>query len=279
MLRMKTIDGRAMAQKIRNEVRSEIQSSGRSFGLGVLLVGDDPASRVYVGLKEKAANEVGIRTDIRRLDAMTPDEQLVDIIHSWNEDSEIQGVLVQLPLPTGHDTDVIIRAIDPRKDVDGFHPENIEKANIGESIILPPVHEAVVRLIAETGLDPRNKSATILANSETFSKPLSRLLQRTGFITALMHPDALDTDILRTSDVIITAIGRPGFLGSDLVRSGTVVIDVGITKGDDGKVCGDADTASLSSLDGWLTPVPGGVGPMTVALLLKNVVRLGSVSR
>jgi len=270
---MKLLDGRAIAQQIREEVRSEIQSSGRAFGLGVILVGDDPASHLYVRLKEKAAAEVGIKTDIRRLSETVSDDEIIGIVKEWNADSSINGILVQLPLPIGHDTDRVILAMDPSKDVDGFHPINIEKAKIGEGMILPPVHEAVIRFIAASGMDPRGKSATILANSETFSAPLSRLLQKTGFVTATMHPDELDSELLRTSNVIITAIGRPGFLGADLVAPGTVIVDVGTEKGSDGKVHGDADTESLSAIDGWLTPVPGGVGPMTVALLLKNVIR------
>jgi methylenetetrahydrofolate dehydrogenase (NADP+)/methenyltetrahydrofolate cyclohydrolase len=273
---MQILDGRAMALKIREEVRSEIQSSGRSFGLGVLLVGNDQASRVYVDLKEKASVEAGIKTDIRRLPEQASDDELIRVIQSWNEDHSIQGILVQLPLPFGHDVGRVIMAIDPNKDVDGFHPVNIEKAKNGEAIILPPVHEAVIRFLGASGIDPRGKSATILANSDTFSDPLVRLLQKAGFITAVMSPDHLEAEVLRPSHVIITAVGRPGFLASDLVSQGTIVIDIGITKGDDGKVYGDADAGSLAKLEGWLTPVPGGVGPMTVALLLKNVVRLGT---
>lgn len=272
---MQILDGRVMAQQIREEVRSDIQTSGRSFGLGVILVGDDPASHVYVGLKEKAAAEVGIKTDIRKLPSSVSDDELIGIIESWNHDDSIQGILVQLPLPEGHDADRVIASIDPKKDVDGFHPSNIEAARNGEAVMWPPVHEAVIRFIGAAGLDPRNKAATILANSETFANPLARLLQKAGFLTAIMHPDALDTEVLRTSNVIIVAVGRIGFLGPDLVSPGTVVVDVGTTKGDDGKVHGDADRAGLDSMEGWLTPVPGGVGPMTVALLLKNVVRAG----
>lgn len=270
---MKLLDGRTMARQIREEVRSEIESSGRAFGLGVVLIGEDPASRLYVALKEKAAAEVGIKTDIRRCAETVSDDDVIVMIKAWNADASIQGILVQLPLPEGHDTDRIIAAIDPKKDVDGFHPVNVEKAKIGEATFLPPVHEAAIRFIAASGMDPRGKSATILANSEIFAAPLARLLQRAGFVTATMDSDDLDGEILRTSNVIITAIGRSGFLGVDLVSPGTVIIDVGISKGPDGKAHGDADSISLSAIDGWLTPVPGGVGPMTVALLLKNVVR------
>lgn len=273
--RMNILDGRAMARAIREEVRSEVESSGRSFGLGVILVGNDPASHLYVGLKERAAAEVGIKTDVRHLAEAVSDDEIIRIISEWNESADIQGILVQLPLPEGHDTDKIIFAINPKKDVDGFHPLNIEKAKIGEAELLPPVHEAVIRFIAKSGMDPRDKSATILANTEVFSAPLARLLQKAGFITAIMHPDDLDGEILRTSNVIISAIGRPEFLKSDLVTPGTVIVDIGTTKGVDGKVHGDADAKSFEKMEGWITPVPGGVGPMTVALLLKNVVRAG----
>jgi methylenetetrahydrofolate dehydrogenase (NADP+) / methenyltetrahydrofolate cyclohydrolase len=270
---MKSIDGRAMALQLRADMKEEILHLPSAPGLGVLLIGDDPASALYVSLKEKAAQEAGIHTDIKRLPASTSDDDIKKIIQAWNADATIDGILVQLPLPSGHNTDGIIETIDPKKDVDGFHPENIRAAEIGEGSILPPVHETILRLIAATGIDPRGKAATILANSEVFSAPLARVLQRAGFLTAIMDPDALDADVLKTSQVIVIAIGRAGFLRPDLVSPGAVIIDVGTNRGLDGKVCGDADAKSLADMDGWITPVPGGVGPMTVALLLKNVVR------
>ena len=276
---MKIIDGRAMALQLRADMKEEIAHLPSAPGLGVLLIGDDPASAIYVSLKEKAANEAGIHTDIKRLPASTPDDDIISIIQHWNEDSSIDGILVQLPLPEGHDTDRIIFAIDPKKDADGFHPEHIRAAELGQGDILPPVHETVLRLIAATGIDPRGKAATILANSDVFAAPLVRVLQRAGFVTATMDPDDLDGDLLRTSQLIVIAIGRAGFLRSDLVSPGTVIIDVGTNRGLNGKVCGDADAASLSAIDGWITPVPGGVGPMTVALLLKNVVSLYEKNR
>lgn len=243
-------------------------------GLGVLLVGDDAASHLYVNLKEKAAKSAGIHTDIQRLPANISDETLEQIIHAWNAEPTIHGILIQLPLPKGHDTDRLIAAINPKKDVDGFHPQTIMALETGNATILSPVHEAVLRLIAATGLDPRNKAATILANSEIFSKPLTHTLQRAGFITAVMDPDMLDADVLRTSDVIVSAVGRPGIIGPDIVKPNAVIIDVGTTKNEHGQVKGDADTDALKNTPGHLSPVPGGVGPLTVALLLKNTVRL-----
>jgi methylenetetrahydrofolate dehydrogenase (NADP+)/methenyltetrahydrofolate cyclohydrolase len=271
---MKPIDGKSLAASIREDVKHDVSQLPSPPGLGVLLVGEDPASHVYVNLKEKAAKEAGIRTDIRRLSAHLSDDELELIIRDWNADPAIDAILIQLPLPAGHDADRLINVMDPKKDVDGFHPDTIKRLLAGEATIISPVHEAVLRLIAATGFDPRNKAATILANSETFSKPLAYLLQRAGFITAVMHPDVLDSEVLQTSDVIVSAVGRPGFVGADLVKPGTIIIDVGTTKDEYGMVRGDADAAGLHDVDGWLTPVPGGVGPMTVALLLKNVVRL-----
>ncbi|HWR00052.1 MAG TPA: bifunctional 5,10-methylenetetrahydrofolate dehydrogenase/5,10-methenyltetrahydrofolate cyclohydrolase [Candidatus Methylomirabilis sp.] len=277
--RMKLIDGKALAAAIRAEVADDVKKLPSPPGLGVLLVGDDPASRVYVGLKEKTATEAGIRTDIRRLPASATDDELVGIIRQWNEDGSVNAILVQLPLPSGHDTDKVVSAVHPMKDVDGFHPANVEALFEGTGLIIPPVHEGIMRLIASTGLDPRGKSATIIANSDTFADPLHHLLRRAGFVTAMMQPDDLDAETLLQSDVAVVAIGRPGFLGSDLVKNGAVVIDVGTTKDERGCVRGDADMEDFRNKDVWITPVPGGVGPMTVALLLKNVVRLVELQR
>lgn len=271
---MKLIDGKTLAQTIRREVKEDVAKLPVPPVLGVILVGEDPASRVYVGLKEKAAQEADIRTDIRRLSASVSDDELVAIIKQWNEDGSVNAILVQLPLPSGHDADKVVSAIEPLKDVDGFHPDNVEALSEGNGLIIPPVHEGIMRLIASTGVDPRGKFATVIANSDTFADPLHHLLRRAGFVTAMMQPDELDAETLQQSDVVVVAIGRPGFLGPDLVKPGAVVIDVGTTKDERGKVRGDADFEAFRNTDVWITPVPGGVGPMTVALLLKNVVRL-----
>jgi methylenetetrahydrofolate dehydrogenase (NADP+)/methenyltetrahydrofolate cyclohydrolase len=269
---MKRIDGRAIADGIRAELKKEVSIMPNPPGLGVLLIGDDPASHVYVNLKEKAATDIGIKTDIRRLPATTSDSEMIRIIATWNADPTISGIIVQLPLPDGHDVDRIIAAIDPKKDADGFHPTNIAALLRGEASVISPVHEAVLRLIAATGIDPKSKSATIIANSSVFADPLAHLLQRAGFVTAIIHPEALNADTLKTSNVVITAVGRVGFIGRDLIAPGVILIDVGTSRNEHGKICGDADADALSDVDGWITPVPGGIGPMTVALLLKNVV-------
>lgn len=263
---MNLIDGRGIAKTIREELKKEITESGITPKLGVILVGEDPASRIYVNLKEKAATEAGIAMDIRRLPAATSDEELKNIIDAWNRDASVHGILVQLPLPEGHDTDAIINAIEPKKDADGFHPANAEN--------VPPLHEGILRLIASTRIDMRGTRATIIANSDVFSKPLERVLKKAGCFTAILSPDDLHAPTLRDSQIIVTAVGRPKFLTRDHIPPNAVVIDVGTNRLPDGTVVGDVDAESVKNLPGWLTPVPGGVGPMTIAMLLKNVVAL-----
>ena len=268
---MHIINGREIARKIRDELLQEIAEKGLAPKLGVLLVGDDPASHLYVNLKEKAAAEIGIATDIRRLPAATSDDELKRIIKNWNRDAAVHGILVQLPLPEEHDTNAIIQEIDPRKDADGFHPTNVAALLEGRGKIIPPLHEGILRLIASTGMVMNGARATIVANSDIFSKPLDRLLRTAGAYTAILSPDDLHLSTLRDSQIIITAIGRPRVLTRDHIAPGAVVIDVGISTTAEKKIVGHVDAESVKDLPGWLSPVPGGVGPMTIAMLLKNV--------
>ena len=274
---MKSIDGRALAATIRTELKKDIAASGLHPRLGVLLVGNDPASDIYVSLKEKAAADVGITTDIRRLKTATTSE-LVEQIQAWNTDPAITGILVQLPLPDGIDPAVVIEAMDPTKDADGFHPSNVEALLAGNGRIIPPLHEGILRLIGAPGTTVNAAHATIIANSEEFSKPLKHLLTKAGAFVTVMNPDELDRETLAHANIVVIAIGRAGFLRRGMVSAGTCIIDVGTNKTDDGKTIGDVDSESLLSLDGYLSPVPGGVGPMTIAMLLKNVFHLSSSS-
>ena len=271
---MQRIDGKALAAAIRNQLKSDIAASGITPRLAVLLVGDDPASHLYVRLKEKAAEEVGIATDIRRVPASTPDVELVETISAWNAGASVNAILVQLPLPSGHDTDAIIAAIDPAKDADGFHPKNIERLLAGEGAIIPPVHEGILRLIGATDVAPNRTPTVIIANSDVFSVPLVYLLKTAGAFVRVFTPETLDADAVREAKIIIIAVGRERFLTRDLISSGTCIIDVGTNKNADGKVVGDVDAEHVMDIPGWLTPVPGGVGPMTIVMLLKNVAGL-----
>jgi methylenetetrahydrofolate dehydrogenase (NADP+)/methenyltetrahydrofolate cyclohydrolase len=272
--RMKIIDGRALAAEIRATTADRISASGHTPKLAVLLVGDDSASHLYVSLKEKAAKEVGVATEIHRLPATTSDDKLVQLIETWNADDSINGILIQLPLPAGHDETRIVAAMDPKKDADGFHPKNIENLLAGKGTIISPVHEGILRLIAATDVVPNGATAALIVNSDVFAKPLAYLLEKAGSRVTTTSADDLDKKAVATAQIVIIAIGRANYLQRGMVSSNACIIDVGTNKLDDGKTVGDVDAASLENVPGWLSPVPGGVGPMTIALLLKNVTDL-----
>ena len=271
---MNLIDGKMLASQIRAELKKDIAESGLRPKLGVLLVGEDPASHLYVKLKEKAAAEVGVETEIFRLPSTATDGELLGIIRGWNDDDAVHGILVQLPLPPGHDTDAIVNSILPRKDADGFHPKNLDALYAGVGKIVPPLHEGILRLIGQTDVIPNLAQAVILANSDVFAKPLEYLLKKAGAFVQTFKPDEIDEEAVKNANIIIIAVGRPKFLKRNLVKNGACVIDVGTNKTEDGKTVGDVDAESLRDVPGWLSPVPGGVGPMTIAMLLKTVFEL-----
>ena len=273
---MQPIDGKALAAKIRAELKEEVTSNNLHPKLAVLLVGDDAASQMYVNLKKKAGAEIGVEVAITHMTAETSDEELKALIQTWNEDNSIHAILVQVPLPAGHDTGAIIQAIDPKKDADGFHPTTLTALYNGTGQIIPPLHEGILRLIATTGITMNTARATIIANSDIFSKPLEYLLRKAGAFVNLQSPDDLNRKELLTSNIIVIAIGRAHFLNRQHIAPNTVVIDVGTNETEKKKVVGDVDAENIAELAGYLTPVPGGVGPMTIAMLLKNVVRLAT---
>ncbi len=261
------IDGRAVAARIREAAASRIAALGFTPGLGVVLVGDDPASHLYVALKEKACREAGILFVRRDFPADAPPSAILDAVRAFDADDAIDAILVQLPLPPQMDADTVIAAIDPAKDVDGFHPENL-KAYLDGRGGAPGLVEAISALLDEGGAPARGMSC-VLAKSPVFSMPLETMLERRG-----LPP----TDDCRDADVVVTALGLPGSLAGNAIKPGAVVIDVGTTRVL-GKTVGDADAASLEGVAAALTPVPGGVGPMTIALLLKKTVDLAEARR
>lgn len=268
------INGRKVARRIEDETRQEIAALGLDPGLGVVLVGDDPASHLYVKLKRKACERVGIRFELRKFGPDTDETEIIDTVREMNGRDDIDAILIQLPLPEGSDTDRIIRAMDPTKDVDGFHPDNIRQLDDAGGGDLPGLTEGIIDLIAETGEDLNMKRAVIAANSPTFALPLEMRLRQLGALPEFIRGDAPDiTSYFRDADIIITALGRPGLIIGDDIKEGAVLIDVGTTRVGD-KVVGDVDAESVKGKASWLTPVPGGVGPVTVAMLLKNLVRL-----
>ena len=271
---MQKIKGRLIAQQILNNLKLEIQTKDLHPKLAILLVGDDPASHIYVKLKEKKAHQIGIKTDIRRLPANTPDKELKNILTQWNKDPQINGIIIQLPLPSDHNTNELIKTINPQKDVDGFHPQNIEDLKNNQATILSPLHEGILRLIASTPIIINHSLVTLLVNSEKFAEPLKYIFQKAGATVNIMLATNKDDKILRKSNIIIVAVGQAKFLTSNGVNNNQCIIDVGINKLPNNKICGDFDSLNSKNISGWYSPVPGGVGPMTVALLMKNTVEL-----
>lgn len=275
---MHLIDGKKLAEKIRHEVKKEIETQGASPGLAVILVGDDPASHLYVRLKERACTDVGIRFEKFLFPASTQEKDILEKIAELNVREDIHGILVQLPLPEGLNEDRVIAAILPRKDVDGFHPENLRLLREGRPRLVPGVAKGILALVDATGMELRGKRAVLLVNSRTFAEPISDLLRARDAEPRVIIADEVPPSELATADIIIVALGRPGAIRAPMVKDGAVIIDVGTTRVGD-RVVGDADFESFRDRDVWITPVPGGVGPMTVAMLLQNVMAAYKLSQ
>lgn len=283
------LNGKALALHIRSELKEEIKRLGTTPGLAVLLIGDDPASHMYVRLKEKAAAEVGIHFEKILLPQNIEEELVLAKIDTLNRRQDIHGIVVQLPLPPHLHEDRVTQEIFPEKDADGFHPKNIEllmagpvrgregsqrtstSNGAGTPRVVPNVMQGILRLIDATGVSPSGKRAAILANSDVFATPLAKLLVDRG-VVADYRLQIRDYSIVKKADILIVALGKPHAITNDMIKDGAMIIDVGTTRVD-GKILGDVHP-NVSEKAGWLTPVPGGVGPLTVAYLLKNVVAL-----
>ncbi|MBI2475171.1 bifunctional 5,10-methylenetetrahydrofolate dehydrogenase/5,10-methenyltetrahydrofolate cyclohydrolase [Candidatus Uhrbacteria bacterium] len=269
------IDGRALAQTIREKIKQRVSALPSSPGLAVILVGADPASHTYVSIKQKACEEVGIHFEKYLYFETELEETIINKIHELNARKDINGILVQLPLPN-QDADRVIVEIDPKKDVDGFHTDNISKLKLGEPALAPAVALGILKLIDSTNEPLSGKTATIIS-SERFAEPIVALLRERGVVSHVCPEEHSDTKEHATqSDILIVAEGHPNFVTGDMVKQGAIVIDVGTTKVD-GKLIGDVDRASVEMVAGFITPVPGGVGPMTVAMLLENVMKARSL--
>lgn len=268
----KIIDGKKLAREIRTRLKDEVAQLSSTPGLAIVLVGDDPASHTYVGLKEKAAEEIGIHFEKHTFAVTASQPEVLARVEELNKRQDIHGIVVQLPLPHGLDEDAIIQAINPAKDVDGFHPENIRALLVGESRMVPGLAEGIYRLIVSTEVAVDGKKAMIFANSPIFTNPLEYILNQHGIQTVSCSPDVDDClEVSRQADIIVAVVGRPGYVTADMVKEGAILIDVGFTK-DGSQVRGDISDTAWDKAS-WATPVPGGVGPMTVAMLLENVVR------
>lgn len=282
---MLLIDGKATAAKIRAELAEDIKTfsarAGRKPGLHVILVGDDPASQTYVRNKERASKEVGIHSETLRLAADTTQRELLSHIDSLNRRPDVDGILLQLPLPPGLDSTPCLERIDPGKDVDGFHPVNMGKLLLGLPGLRPCTPAGIMELLQRHDLDPSGKQAVIVGRSNIVGKPLSVMLGAKGpyadATVTVCHSHTPDiAEFCRQADFLFLALGKPGFVTGQMVKKGAVVIDVGITVTSAG-LRGDAEFDSVSAVASAITPVPGGVGPMTIAMLLKNTVELFAV--
>ncbi|PKK87806.1 MAG: bifunctional methylenetetrahydrofolate dehydrogenase/methenyltetrahydrofolate cyclohydrolase FolD [Candidatus Wallbacteria bacterium HGW-Wallbacteria-1] len=269
------IDGNKIAKDIRLKLREETLSfkekTGIVPGLAVILVGEDPASQVYVGRKGKACEEVGFLSREYKLPADTTEAELLTLIHDLNNDDFIHGILVQLPLPKHIATDKIIAAIDPHKDVDGFHPYNVGGLVTGSPLFIPCTPRGIMELIASTGIELSGKEAVVVGRSNIVGKPMALLLLAQNATVTMCHSKTRDLPMVASrADVLIAAIGKARMITADMVKEGAVVIDVGVNRLDNGKLAGDVAFDEVAAKASYITPVPGGVGPMTIAMLMKN---------
>ena len=279
----KILDGRAVADKIQSEIADRCQVYTKHSGivptLAAVLVGEDPASKVYVRNKQRACKRAGLDSQLHRLSADASTDEVLSLISTLNEDSAVHGILVQLPLPKQVDSQVVLDAIDPAKDVDAFHPTNVGLISQGRPRFLPCTPHGILQLLARSGVDIQGRRAVVIGRSEIVGKPMAMLLAQphsplgpgvTNATVTLCHSRTKNlADYTRDADLLVVAIGRPNFVTGDMVKPGAVVIDVGINRGDDGLV-GDVDFASCARVASMITPVPGGIGPLTVTMLLEN---------
>lgn len=272
----KRIDGKAVSMLVKAEVAAEVkqlEEQGIVVGLAVVIVGNNSASRVYVNNKKKACAEAGILSLEYALDEQTTQDELLSLIAQLNTRRDINGILVQLPLPAHIDEKTVIDAISPLKDVDAFHPVNVGKIMIGDYDFLPCTPAGIIELLDRSDIDLSGKECVVIGRSNIVGKPMSMLLLHRNATVTVCHSRTRDlASVTRRADVLVVAIGRAKFVTADMVKPGAVVIDVGMNRDENGKLCGDVDFDSVSETAGMITPVPGGVGPMTIATLLKNTV-------
>lgn len=270
----KLISGKEVSSKVKAEVReetAEFVKKGIKPGLAVVIVGNDPASRVYVNSKKKACEEVGFSSFEYALSEETTQEELLELVSKLNNDDSVDGILCQLPLPEQIDENAVINAIKPDKDVDAFHPFNVGKIMIGDFAFLPCTPAGVMELIDSTGVDISGKSCVVIGRSNIVGKPMSMLLlHRNGTVTICHSKTKNLAEICRNADILVAAVGKANFVTADMVKDGAIVIDVGMNRLENGKLCGDVDFENVEKKAGYITPVPGGVGPMTIAMLMKN---------
>ena len=270
------IDGKKISLQVKEELKEQVTAltqEGKTITLAVIQVGHDPASTVYVGNKKKACEYIGIQFLSYELEETTTQEELLKLVKQLNERDDVNGILVQLPLPKHMDEDAVINAISPRKDVDGFHPMNVGRLSIGAKGFVSCTPAGIIELLKRSGITMEGKECVVIGRSNIVGKPMAQLLlQENGTVTICHSRTKNLKEVTKRADILVVAIGKPRFITDEYVKEGAVVIDVGIHRGEDGKLCGDVDYNLVAPKASAITPVPGGVGPMTIAMLMKNCV-------
>ena len=270
------MDGKAVSAKVKGQVAQEVaalQGQGVCPGLAVVIVGEDPASRIYVNNKKKACQATGIHSEEYALPASTTQEELLALVDTLNHKEDIHGILVQSPLPKGLDEGAVVEAIAPQKDVDAFHAYNVGKIMMGDYHFLPCTPAGIMELLQAYDIPVEGKRCVVIGRSNIVGKPMAMLLLHQNGTVTICHSRTKDLpEVTRQADILVSAVGKSRFVTSELVKPGAVVIDVGMNRDENGKLCGDVDFAAVEPVAGCISPVPGGVGPMTIAMLLKNTV-------
>lgn len=268
------IDGKEVSASIRNEIKQEVESihqNGKQIGLAVIIIGEDPASKIYVNNKVKACHETGIASYHYELPEGVSQEEVLRLINTLNQNADVNGILVQLPIPKHLDKDVILTAIDPKKDVDGFSAYQSGKTFLGEKSLVSCTPQGIIALLKYYNIEISGKNAVVIGRSNIVGKPAGLLLLQNNATVTVCHSKTKDLSFFtKNADIIVVAVGKAKFLTADMVKDGAVVVDAGINRLENGKICGDVDFENVAPKCSYITPVPGGVGPMTIAMLMKN---------
>ena len=273
------IDGRLVSKKIYKNLSDEILFLSKKPCLAVIIVGEDPASRIYVNLKRKKAQELGIKSIVEQMPAATSQQELLDKIEQLNNDNEVNAILVQLPLPSHIDTKAVLEKIDPLKDVDCFHPYNMGRIATGtKPYVYPCTPKGIIRLLEYYNIQPQGKHAVVIGRSNIVGRPVAQMLLNENATVTICHSKTANlAEITKTADILISAVGQKNLVKPDMVKEGVVVIDVGMNRTDEGKLCGDVDFYGVEPKASFITPVPGGVGPMTICSLMQNTFDLYNI--
>lgn len=279
---MQIIDGKKVSAEVKEEVRQQTlklkETHGITPSLAVVIVGDDPASRVYVNNKKKACELVGFKSEEYALPAETTQQELLNLVETLNNKDDINGILVQLPLPKHLDDKAVIAAINPKKDVDAFHAVNVGKIMLGEYDFLPCTPAGVMEMLHSYNIEVSGKNCVVIGRSNIVGKPMAMLLLHENGTVTICHSRTKNlAEVTKQADILVAAVGRPKFVTADMVKDGAVVIDVGMDRDENGKLCGDVDFENVKDKCSYITPVPGGVGPMTIATLMKNTLKAAKI--